>query len=197
MEVPKWVLDTWTPLSNIYVSNSCLAISSKGKVIPSGFMCSVIKLWILVVSVVRQKKEEKETVFMDLRQTDKNKEESEMNFEVVQRILRLNAAQNRQWVMCIPGLSITFASAAQTQKVADHYCDWSQLKGIKSLAFVCIFHFTKDKFAANLILSIGTYHAEKFAAQRSKSCCPNGLWAVLMDNPIFTKHRSNGKSFRP
>ena len=33
---------------------------------------------------------------MDLRRTDKNKEESEMNFEAVQRILRLNAAQNRQ-----------------------------------------------------------------------------------------------------
>ena len=74
-------------------------------------------------------------------------------------------------------LSITFTSAAQTQKVA--YCDWSQLKVIKSLAFL---DFIKDKITTNLILSIGT-HAEKVATQMSKSCRPNGRWAALKDNP--------------
>ena len=47
-------------------------------------------------------------------------------------------------------------------------------------------YFTKDKIE-NLILSIDTFHAEKVAAQMSKSCRPNRRWAVLIDNPEFTQ----------
>ena len=46
--------------------------------------------------VEKKKKEEKETIFLDLREPYNYKEESDMNFEALQRILRLNSAQNNQ-----------------------------------------------------------------------------------------------------
>ena len=42
------------------------------------------------------KKEEKETIFLDLREPYNYKQESDMNYESLQRILRLNSAQNKQ-----------------------------------------------------------------------------------------------------
>ena len=48
----------------------------------------------------QKKKEEKETIFLDLREPYSYKEESDMNFESLQRILRLNSAQNKQYVFC-------------------------------------------------------------------------------------------------
>ena len=52
---------------------------------------------------------------------------------------------------------------------------------------MCIFHFTKDKIATNLIPSIGTYQAENVAPQMSKSCRQHRRWAALMDNPAETQ----------
>ena len=39
------------------------------------------------------------------------------------------------------------------------------------------------------MVSIYTNYAEKVAAQMSKTCRPNGPWAVLMDNPGMSNTR--------
>ena len=52
---------------------------------------------------------------------------------------------------------------------------------------MCTFHFTQDKIVTNLVLSNGTCHAEKVAAQMSKSCRPKGRWVALTDNLLHIK----------
>ena len=49
---------------------------------------------------------------------------------------------------------------------------------------MCILHFIKDKIAANLLLSIGTCHAEKVAAQMDGG---QRLWTTLHSmEPVLT-----------